>query len=142
MAEKLFGGHPQQMAAQPQPTTEDMVSVNNTLKERLEILYDYEKKYLDLTKNYKEEIKFAATLQEDIRKERAKFFADTLKDVQKTLDDLKVDQKVVEAWITELVGSYTKSLDISADLSKDHILDMLGILKDASKKDLANIAPN
>jgi hypothetical protein len=107
---------------------------NSMLKERLEILFDYEKKYLELTKTYKEEIKFAASLQEDIRKERSNFFAETLKEVHKTLEDVKMDKKAIDLWITELVNSYTKSLDVSSDLSKDHTIEMMGILRDASKK--------
>lgn len=49
------------------------------LKTKLEILYTYEKNYLELVKDFKEEIKFASSIQEDLRKERAKFFAETLK---------------------------------------------------------------
>jgi hypothetical protein len=113
---------------------------NDLLKERLEILYDYEKKYLELTKTYKEEIKFAAALQEDIRKERSKFFSDVLQDVHKTLEEVKMDKKATDLWISELVTSYTKSLDISSDLAKDHVLDMMGILRDSSKGSINKIS--
>jgi hypothetical protein len=121
--------------------TEDIAKClsNNLLKERLEILYDYEKKYLELTKAYKEEIKFAATLQEDIRKERSKFFSEVLQDVHKTLEEVKMDKKEIDLWISELVTSYTKSLDISSELSKDHVLDMMGILRDTSRSSIAKI---
>ena len=114
---------------------------NNQLKERLEILYDFETKYLDLTKNYKEEIKFAANLQEDLRKERSKFFSETLKEVYKTLEEVKVEKNAIDLWITELVSSYTKSLDVSVDLSNDHTLEMMGILREASKKGAQDLMP-
>jgi len=122
--------------------TQDITSAlsNGFLKERLEILYDYEKKYLELTKAYKEEIKFAATLQEDIRKERSKFFSEVLQDVHKTLEDVKMDKKATDLWISELVTSYTKSLDISSDLAKDHVLDMMGILRDSSRENINKIS--
>jgi hypothetical protein len=113
---------------------------NNLLKERLELLYNYEKNYLELTKAYKEEIKFAANLQEDLRKERAKFFSEVLQDVHKTLEDVKMDKGATDLWITELVSSYTKSLDISSELAKDHVLDTMGKLRDDSRKDIGNIA--
>jgi len=38
------------------------------LKERLNVIYTYERNYLELLKEFKEEIKFAGTLQEDLRK--------------------------------------------------------------------------
>jgi len=122
--------------------TENIVSVlsNDLLKERLEILYDYEKKYLELTKAYKEEIKFAATLQEDTRKERSKFFSEVLQDVHKTLENVKMDKKATDLWISELVTSYTKSLDISSELAKDHVLDMMGILRDSSRESINKIS--
>jgi hypothetical protein len=120
--------------------SEVSVGLSNTLlKERLDILYDHEKKYLDLTKDYKEEIKFAASLQEDIRKERAKFFAEVLREVHKTLEEAKLDKKATDLWITELVVSYTKSLDISSDLAKDHLLDMLGSLRTASQQSIKTL---
>lgn len=114
---------------------------NNLLKERLEILYNYEQKYLELTKAYKEEIKFAANLQEDIRKERSKFFSEILQDVHKTLEEVKMDKKATDLWISELVTSYTKSLDISAELAKDHVLDMMGVLRDTSRKSINEVSP-
>ena len=117
-----------------------MALSNDLLKEKLEILYDYEKKYLELTKAYKEEIKFAATLQEDIRKERSKFFSEVLRDVHQTLEDVKMDKKATDLWISELVTSYTKSLDISSDLAKDHVLDMMGILRDSSRENINKIS--
>ncbi|EQB5732473.1 nickel transporter, partial [Enterobacter hormaechei] len=58
-----------------------------SLKNKLEVLYSFEKNYLELIKSYKEEIKFASTLQEDLRKERSKFFSETLKEVSLTLSE-------------------------------------------------------
>ena len=115
---------------------------NNLLKERLEILYDCEKKYLELTKNYKEEIKFTATLQEDIRKERSKFFSISLIEVHKTLEGVKLDKKVTDLWISELVNNYTKSLDISSELAKDHVLNTMGMLRNLSRENINKISEN
>ncbi|MET5185806.1 hypothetical protein WH623_28500 [Klebsiella pneumoniae] len=51
----------------------DYVSIAH-LKTKLSVLYEFEKNYLQLIAEYKEEIKFASSLQEDLRKERAKSF--------------------------------------------------------------------
>lgn len=107
---------------------ENAVSLT-TLQEKLKVLYEYEKNYLNLIKEYKEEIKFAATLQEDLRKERTKFFSEALKEVSATLKESQVDSNVASIWIKELVSSYTKSLDLSSGLIEEHTIDMLGEIK-------------
>ena len=104
-------------------------------KSKLELLYQYEKHYLGLIKEYKEEIKFANTLQEDLRRERTQFFTQTLKDVIQTMNVAQVDNAVSAQWIQELVGSYTKSIDLSGDLAKTHVIEILSILTGESKRE-------
>jgi len=107
-----------------------------SLKTKLDILYNYEKNYLELVKEFKEEIKFASSIQEDLRKERAKFFAETLKEVQSTLKESQVESEVASIWVKELVSSYTKSLDLSGGLIEEHTLDMIGKIRKESKKEV------
>lgn len=97
------------------------------------MLYNFEKNYLELVKEYKEEIKFASTLQEDLRKERAKFFSETLKEVSHTLSESQVDGDVASKWLKELVDSYTKSLDLSSSLIEEHTLDTIGRIRTEAK---------
>ncbi|WP_318440531.1 nickel transporter [Photobacterium leiognathi] len=103
------------------------------LKTKLEVLYNFEKNYLELVKEYKEEIKFASTLQEDLRKERSKFFSETLKEVSQTLSESQVDGDVASNWLKELVDSYTKSLDLSSSLIEEHTLDTIGKIRSEAK---------
>lgn len=110
----------------------DAVSLYS-LQEKLRLLYEYEKYYLDLLKEYKEEIKFAATLQEDLRKERANFFAESLKEVSSTLANAQIDSNVASVWIKELVECYTKSLDLSQGLVEESTLDMIGQIRQKAK---------
>lgn len=112
------------------------------LLEKLSILYEYEKNYLNLIKEYKEEIKFAATLQEDLRKERTKFFSESLKEVSETLRESQVDSKVASVWIEELVSSYTKSLDLSGGLIEEHTIDMVGEIRQKAKQEAAELKKN
>lgn len=107
-----------------------------SLKAKLAVLYEYEKNYLELIKTYKEEIKFASALQEDLRKERAKFFSETLKEVSGTLDSAQVDANVASMWLKELVDSYTKSLDLSGGLIEEHTLDMIGTIRKEAKTEI------
>jgi len=117
---------------------ENTVSLT-TLQEKLKVLYEYEKNYLELVKEYKEEIKFAATLQEDLRKERTKFFSESLKEVSATLKESQVDSNVASIWIRELVNSYTKSLDLSSGLIEDHTIDMIGEIRQKAKQEAVEI---
>lgn len=132
-----------------QPTsinnTEEIMSNNteisgqlNETSNKLELLYQYEKHYLGLIKEYKEEIKFANTLQEDLRRERTQFFTQTLKDVIQTMKIAEVDNAVSAQWIQELVASYTKSIDLSGDLAKTHVIEILSILTAETKREAAD----
>ena len=105
----------------------------SSLKEKLDVLYNYEKNYLMLVKEFKEEIKFASAIQEDLRKERAKFFAETLKEVSDTLKKSELSSEVASKWIEELVNSYTKSLDLSSGLIEEHTLETIGKLRKDAK---------
>jgi len=107
---------------------------NERLRSQLNIYYEYEKHYLDMLKEYKEEIKFASTLQEDLRKERANFFSEKLKEVSATLKDTGVDDKVRGEWIKELVKSYTGSLDISEKLVEEHVVETFNDIKGTEKE--------
>lgn len=110
------------------------------LKTKLEVLYNFEKNYLELVKEYKEEIKFASTLQEDLRKERSKFFSETLKEVSHTLSESQVDGDVASKWLKELVDSYTKSLDLSSSLIEEHTLDTIGKIRAEAKLNKPSVA--
>ncbi len=107
---------------------------NERLRSQLNIYYEYEKHYLDMLKEHKEEIKFASTLQEDLRKERANFFSEKLKEVSATLKDTGVDDKVRGEWIKELVKSYTGSLDISEKLVEENVVETFNDIKGKEKE--------
>ena len=111
----------------------------NSLKAKLSVLFEYEKNYLELVKEFKEEIKFASGIQEDLRKERAKFFSETLKEVSSTLTQSQVEDEVASQWLKELVNSYTKSLDLSGGLIEEHTLDMIGKIREKAKEQKNNV---
>ena len=114
-------------------------TANTVLEEKMEILYKYEKHYLDILKEFKDEIKFAASLQEDIRKERAKFFAETLKEVSATLKTTEVDKSVISEWTKDLVKSYTKSLDASSLLATEQVQEILSTIQNDGKETINQI---
>ena len=109
-----------------------LVSEEN-LRNKLELLFEYEKHYLELIKDYKEEIKFSASLQEDLRRERSQFFTQILREVSETLKKADVGSKVASQWTQDLVDSYTKSIELSGDLAKTHAIDVIGKLRESTK---------
>jgi hypothetical protein len=75
-----------------------------------------------------------------LRKERSKFFSETLKEVSKTLSESQVDQSVASKWLKELVDSYTKSLDLSSSLIEEHTLDTIGKIRAEAKLSKPNLS--
>ena len=107
---------------------------NPMCDKKLTILYNHEKHFLDILKDYKEEIKFASSLQAEIRKEEASFFATTLKEVCNSLKETQIDPKYQAQWIFDLVSSYTSSLKLSSKLAEEHVINLLGdIQKEATE---------
>jgi hypothetical protein len=119
------------------PKVNEMSDNLQETKSKLDLLYQYEKHYLELIKEYKEEIKFASSLQEDLRRERSQFFTQTLREVVQTLQVQEIDKKVASQWIEDLVASYTKSIDLSSDLAKTHVVQVLGIFKEEAKQEVS-----
>lgn len=109
------------------------------LEAKLKLLYSYELNYLSLIKDYKEEIKFLSSLQEELRKERTKFFAESLKEVSQTLKDSHVEAEVASIWVKELVESFTKSVNLSEVLIEDSTINTIGQIKDQIKNEKSTI---
>lgn len=109
--------------------------VENPVRDKkLEILYNREKQFLDILKDYKEEIKFATSLQAEIRKEESAFFASTLKEVCNSLKETQISAECQAKWLYDLVSSYTSSLKVSSKLAEEHVISLLGdIQKEVSE---------
>lgn len=111
---------------------------NPSRDKKLEILYNHEKHYLEILKEYKEEIKFASSLQAEIRKEEATFFSSTLKEVCNSLKETQVDPKYQVQWIFDLVSSYTSSLRLSSKLAEEHVINLLGDIQETVNETIKN----
>ena len=99
------------------------------LDARLRRFFEMERQCLQTVKEYKEEIKFMQSVQEDIRRERAQFFSSTLRDVSQNLRDAQVDSPVASRWLQELVDSYTQSLNLSDGLVRSSSIDLIGQIR-------------
>ena len=92
-----------------------------------------------LLTEYKEEIKFSASLQEDLRRERSQFFTQVLREVSETLKNTSVDDKIASQWVQELVDSYTKSIELSSELAKTHVVEVIGEIKERTKEEIKEV---
>jgi hypothetical protein len=92
-------------------------------------LFDHETHCLEVVKQYKEELKFMYSIQEEVRKERAQFFSTTLREVTQNLASSPIDSKVASQWLQELIRSYTQSLDLSDSLVRTDTFDMIGEIR-------------
>ena len=126
---------------QNEKTGSDIVICRCSLKKSqgLELNFQYEKQYLQLINEYKEEIKFVYETQENLRKERTQFFTNSLKDIIQTMKSSDIDKSLSEKWIKELVASYTKSIDFSGDLVKTHVIEILSLLASEIKRQVSDI---
>ena len=75
-----------------------------------------ENTFLDILKQYKEELNFVTNQQEQIRKERLVFLNEKVKEVSKSLKDIGIGGDIINEWLKKLVESYTASLDVSGKL--------------------------
>lgn len=104
------------------------------LEKKLNLYSTYEKNILGIIKEHKEEIKFANSIQEDLRRERSQFFTQVLKDVCMTIKSSEVDSNVSSKWVEELVKCYTNSINISSCTADTKILDIFSSIKENAKK--------
>ena len=75
-----------------------------------------ENTFLDILKQYKEELNFVTNQQEQIRKERLVFLNEKVKEVSNSLKGIGVGGDILNEWLKKLVDSYTASLDVSGKL--------------------------
>ncbi|WP_428565688.1 MAG: hypothetical protein ACP59X_05000 [Solidesulfovibrio sp. DCME] len=108
-----------------------------SLNKKLDLFYTFEKNYLMLIKEHKEEIKFVHSVQEDLRRERSNFFTQILKDASESLKKAEIDSKIASSWLQELVSCYTKSLNLSNEIVSTHSVDIIGELR-AKKSEVFN----
>lgn len=106
---------------------------------KMQIYYEYERHYFDLAKEYKDEIKFIHGLQEELRKERSKFFGETLERVFISLNNAKVSDGAIAAWTSELVKAYTGSLDSSEHIVNENLSVMIGEIRDKMNNTISSI---
>lgn len=122
--------------------SENLITLFNDheTKNRLDLLFEYEKKHLELLKEFKEEIKFVNSIHEDLRRERSSFFTQILKEASESLKKADVGTEIASLWIQDLVNSYTNSLNVCDELVKTSTVDIISKLRSETTNELSKAA--
>ena len=87
---------------------------------KAQVLYDYEKHYMDLIKSYRHEIEFINQLQTAHTQELKNFYENDLPAIQKKLASEPIDDEVRREWLEHLERHIHKSFDMS-----EHFINIL-----------------
>ncbi len=83
----------------------------------IQVLYDYEKHYMELVRKYSQEITFIEDMLRKFREEQTFFYDETLpKITQKLKDDPGVDKEMSKMWLERLTANMDRSFSLSETL--------------------------
>lgn len=88
----------------------------------IQVLYDYEKHYMELVKKYASEIKMVADMLCDLRKEQEIFYKETLPEIiEKLNQDAGIDEEMRNVWLKRLTTNMDRSFGLSETLINDYV---------------------
>lgn len=91
-------------------------------KPSIQVLYDYEKHYMELVKKYASEIKMVADMLCDLRKEQEIFYKETLPEIiEKLNQDAGIDKEMRNVWLKRLTTNMDRSFGLSETLINDYV---------------------
>ena len=79
-------------------------------------LFEYERHYLSLLRDYQQEIDFINNKLKEYREEQLAFFDEKLPSIKKKLENENIDSEVINAWIMQLVSNMNRSFSVSEKL--------------------------
>ena len=85
----------------------------------LDTLYEYQKQYMKLVREYKNEIEFINNQLKELREEQEKFYSTDILKISDVLDNDKVDEEAKKMWLRELQASMSRSFKMSERLLND-----------------------
>lgn len=105
----------------------------------LQVLYDYEKHYMELIKQHKNEIVFIENMLKDYRQENIDFFNNQLSRISQKLDAEHIDKDMKNAWLKRLEENMNRSFAISEKLITDYTTKKLDEFKTIANEKLRSI---
>lgn len=88
----------------------------------IQVLYDYEKHYMELVKKYSLEIEMIANMLKDFRKEQETFYKETLPEIiEKLNQDVSIDKEIKNIWLERLTSNMDRSFSLSETFINDYV---------------------
>lgn len=106
----------------------------------IQVLYEYEKHYLEMLRKYSNEIEFIQKMLSNFREEQAKFYHQILPDIEDKLKgDEAINDEMRRIWIDRLVANMDRSFNLSESLINDYAVKNLDEFKTAVNEKMRNI---
>ena len=105
----------------------------------LQVLYDYEKHYMELIKQHKNEIVFIENMLKDYRQENIDFFNNQLSRISQKLDAEHINKDMKNAWLKRLEENMNRSFAVSEKLITDYTTKKLDEFKTIANEKLRSI---
>lgn len=105
----------------------------------LQVLYDYEKHYMELIRQHKNEIIFIENMLKDYRQENINFFNNQLSRISQKLDAEHINKDMKNAWLKRLEENMNRSFAISEKLITDYTTKKLDEFKTIANEKLRSI---
>lgn len=89
----------------------------------IQVLYEYEKHYLEMIKRNSQEIKFIEDMLSNFRKEQETFYIKTLPEIIKKLsEDDGIDDEMQKIWLNRLTTNMERSFSMSENLINNYTI--------------------
>lgn len=106
----------------------------------IQVLYEYEKHYLEMVRKYSQEIKFIEDMLSNFRREQETFYSKALPDIINKLNqDVGVDEEMKKVWLNRLTTNIERSFTLSETLINDYAIKNIDEFKAAVNEKLRSI---
>lgn len=106
----------------------------------IHVLFEYEKHYMELVREYSSEIKFIEDMLTAFRAEQTKFYEETLPQISRSMtEDQSVDDEMKKLWLNRLSTNLERSYLISEKLINDYATKSIDEFKKAVDEKLKSI---
>lgn len=109
-------------------------------KPSIQVLYDYEKHYMELVRKFSPEISMIAGMLSDFRKEQERFYKEVLPQIAEKLNqDAGIDAEMRNIWLKRLTTNVDRSFGLSETLINDYATKNIDEFKTAVNEKLRRL---
>ena len=103
----------------------------------IQVLYEYEKHYMELLKKHSTEITMIHNMLKEFRDEQKTFYDTVLPNIiQKLKEDDRIDSKIKSVWVEQLTANMDRSFSLSESLINDFAIKNINQFKNAVNEKL------